>query len=149
MISSFGFSGLRSDKKRYTKKSPELNDSFRAFFIRNQKNRYTSSFIQTILSVLELHQIVRHSVRGLYRRSGITPCPEDCIFNIWLHNTSRICSCKVQRTENLTEEGTFSPDLGPVCRLSSWPLLREPGIFLTCRRVSSIPGDPERCLSDG
>lgn len=32
MISSFGFIGLRSDKKRYTKKSPELNDSFRAFF---------------------------------------------------------------------------------------------------------------------
>lgn len=141
MISSFGFIGVRSDKKRYTKKSPELNDSFRAFFIRNQKNRYISSFIQTILSVLELHQIVRHSVRGLYRRSGITPCPEDCIFNIWLHNTSRICSCKVQRTENLTEEGKFSPD-HRAC-LPAFLMAAAAGaghFFLTCRRVSPMPG---------
>ena len=36
-----------------------------------------SSFIQTILSVLESHQILRRRARGLYRRSGISPCPED------------------------------------------------------------------------
>ena len=36
-----------------------------------------SSFIQTLLSVLEFHQFMRFSARGLYRRSGISPCPED------------------------------------------------------------------------
>ena len=35
------------------------------------------SSIQTIRSVLELHQIMRQSASGLYRRSGIAPCPED------------------------------------------------------------------------
>ncbi len=45
----------------------------------------TSSFIQTILSVSESHRF-SHTARGLYRRSGITPCPEDtlssCIYSI-------------------------------------------------------------------
>lgn len=36
-----------------------------------------SSPIQTLLSVLELHQIKAKCFRGLYHRSGITPCPED------------------------------------------------------------------------
>lgn len=39
----------------------------------------TSSFIQTLLSVLELHQVLRSRARGLYRRSGIAPCPEDIV----------------------------------------------------------------------
>lgn len=38
-----------------------------------------SSSIQTILSVLEFHQILRLHARGLYRRSGISPCPEDIV----------------------------------------------------------------------
>ena len=37
----------------------------------------SSSFIQTIRLVLELHQIMRLYARGLYRQSGISPCPED------------------------------------------------------------------------
>ena len=41
--------------------------------------RVISSSIQTILSVLESHQILRSRARGLYRRSGISPCPEDYI----------------------------------------------------------------------
>jgi hypothetical protein len=35
-----------------------------------------SSFIQTLLSVAESHCICL-TARGLYRRSGISPCPED------------------------------------------------------------------------
>ena len=35
-----------------------------------------SSSIQTLLSVLEFHQ-VSINARGLYHRSGIAPCPED------------------------------------------------------------------------
>ena len=48
----------------------------------HHKNRlppqfHTSSFIQTVLLVLELHQICAEALRGLYRQSGISPCPED------------------------------------------------------------------------
>lgn len=44
------------------------------------------SSIQTLLSVLEFHQVSHISTaRGLYRRSGITPCPEDMfIFYIFI-----------------------------------------------------------------
>jgi len=35
-----------------------------------------SSFIQTILSVTEFHRI-SHMARGLYRRWGLSPRPED------------------------------------------------------------------------
>ena len=39
-----------------------------------------SSLIQTILSVLELHQINRpFAARGLYRRWGLAPRPEDIV----------------------------------------------------------------------
>ena len=50
-----------------------------------------SSFIQTVLSVPESHRISvsqGHAMpyaRGLYRRSGISPCPEDlfiCSYSI-------------------------------------------------------------------
>ena len=37
---------------------------------------FPSSSIQTILSVPESHRI-GPKARGLYRRSGISPCPED------------------------------------------------------------------------
>lgn len=51
----------------------------------------TSSFIQTLLLVLEFHQIscvhnvyhkkyiiyIMYTGRGLYRQSGISPCPEE------------------------------------------------------------------------
>ena len=43
----------------------------------NVSHALLSSIIQTVLSVLESHQIKRCSARGLYRRSGISPCPED------------------------------------------------------------------------
>ena len=39
-----------------------------------------SSPIQTILSVSESHRILRKNARGLYRRSGISPCPEEISF---------------------------------------------------------------------
>ena len=45
---------------------------------------YLSSPIQTILSVSESHRILRRSARGLYRRSGISPCPEDTLFKCLL-----------------------------------------------------------------
>ena len=42
----------------------------------------TSSFIQTVLSVPESHRVSHQKVgRGLYRRSGISPCPEDIRFS--------------------------------------------------------------------
>ena len=40
-----------------------------------------SSSIQTVLSVLESHQIMCSRTRGLYRRSGISPCPEDFLLS--------------------------------------------------------------------
>ncbi len=39
-----------------------------------------SSLIQTILSVPELHRFMRCCARGLYRRWGIAPRPEDTLF---------------------------------------------------------------------
>lgn len=39
----------------------------------------SSSSIQTLLSASEFHRINAFGARGLYRRSGISPCPEDCI----------------------------------------------------------------------
>ena len=50
---------------------------------------YFSSPIQTILSVLESHQILRRNARGLYRRSGISPCPEELIFNLCHHYNTK------------------------------------------------------------
>ena len=50
----------------------------------------SSSFIQTILLVLELHQIVRFCARGLYRQSGISPCPEDISIQLFLSRISLI-----------------------------------------------------------
>ena len=58
-------------------KSPETKIRFRADDTQIKLIRIFSSFIQTILSVLEFRQIMRFHARGLYRRSGISPCPED------------------------------------------------------------------------
>ena len=44
----------------------------------------SSSFIQTILLVLELHQIMCFYARGLYRQSGISPCPEDISIQLYI-----------------------------------------------------------------
>ena len=44
--------------------------------------RNLSSSIQTILLVLEFHQILRIHARGLYRQSGISPCLEDTIIQL-------------------------------------------------------------------
>ena len=49
---------------------------------------HRSSLIQTLLSVLELHQI-NPKARGLYRRWGIAPRPEELF--LWAQYTS-ICS---------------------------------------------------------
>ena len=62
----------------------------RASNVIHKKSHTTSSSIQTVLSVLESHQILRDHARGLilsekhfsskaYRRSGISPCPEDLL----------------------------------------------------------------------
>ena len=40
-----------------------------------------SSFIQTVLSAPESHRIMPQA-RGLYRRQGLSPCPEDIFFLI-------------------------------------------------------------------
>ncbi len=46
---------------------------------------FASSFIQTLLLVSDLHRIMRSTfshiknARGLYRQSGISPCPEDML----------------------------------------------------------------------
>ena len=46
--------------------------------------RILPSSIQTILSVPESHRFLRGCARGLYRRSGIAPCPED-IFRFYCY----------------------------------------------------------------
>ena len=53
-----------------------------------------SSSIQTILSVLELHQILPLPARGLYRRSGISPCPEDRCSIVCFQATPSRSSCQ-------------------------------------------------------
>ena len=72
---------------------------------RNQRTdncgkRVTSSFIQTILLVLELHQIMCRSTRGLYRQSGIAPCPEDNNYSVLFERTHcttfySVCKAKI------------------------------------------------------
>ena len=80
---------------------------------------YPSSSIQTILSVLELHQILPLPARGLYRRSGISPCPED------------ICSLFSFRSRQYT---TIPPKMqGPV---SGRPKLSQ----AVCAVCSCAPG---------
>ena len=53
---------------------------------------FRSSSIQTLLSTQELH-LVSLSARGLYRRSGITPCPEDPLFTC-IQNSTRMDACQ-------------------------------------------------------
>ncbi len=67
---SFAVHNILQDKKDYLKECLPGNQSHA------QKVRCLPSSIQTILSVPELHRFC-HTARGLYRRSGITPCPED------------------------------------------------------------------------
>ena len=65
-----------SSAKRYTKNTIDHSWSF-------------SSSIQTILSVLDFHQIMRQHACGLYRRSGISPCPEEYhIYLLSYYNTN-------------------------------------------------------------
>ena len=63
-------------------RQPIRKQTFSTFF-------YTKFYLlssRLSLSVLESHQIMCISTRGLYRRSGITPCPEDyyLILYIWI-----------------------------------------------------------------
>lgn len=62
-------------------KSPEGNPSglliARYKILKMYSNfRSLPSSIQTVLSVLEFHQVNHYVGRGLYRRSGFSPCPE-------------------------------------------------------------------------
>ena len=88
ITSIFCFSLQASPKN---KKKPETLQAKQAkermiFSAHAKKTKlYFSSPIQTILSVLESHQILRQSARGLYRRSGISPCPEETIYVVMSH----------------------------------------------------------------
>ena len=54
-------------------------------------------FIQTIMSVSELHRFNHIRLADYHRRSGITPCPEDIsiqLFNYCLHYSTVPGDCK-------------------------------------------------------
>ena len=71
------------------KRKTEKNSVYSIYGVHNQITipSYRSSLIQTLLSVLEFHQISRicsmpnmvllSAGRGLYRRLGLSPDPED------------------------------------------------------------------------
>ena len=65
-----------------------------------------SSPIQTILSVLESHQILRRNARGLYRRSGISPCPEE--YHIYLLPYYNMKKNEFQGLFSIFDNGNFS-----------------------------------------
>jgi len=50
-----------------------------AYEINGLSQAALSSSIQTLTVGIGVSPILRRSVRGLYRRSGISPCPEDII----------------------------------------------------------------------
>lgn len=56
----------------------------------------TSSIIQTILSVSELHRFNLARLADYHRRSGITPCPEDISIQLFycLHYSTVFPECK-------------------------------------------------------
>ena len=66
-----------------------------------------SSFIQTILSAPEFHQICESKLiaRGLYRRWGIAPRPED----IQVHCTQHRFTCQVRKTAFNVEYKWLNP----------------------------------------
>ena len=75
--------GLGHKKRSWRKSSePYVQNLYTKF----NNFAYISSPIQTLLSVLEFHQVSRIAARGLYHRSGISPCPED-LFNLCYCNT--------------------------------------------------------------
>ena len=83
----FLFKG-NSEEFPLNKKTPERNlclsgakiQEITRLFIVIIKNFNTPSSIQTLLSVLEFHQVIRFHVRGLYRRSGIKLLQENTFF---------------------------------------------------------------------
>ncbi len=62
-----------------------------------QCNALQSSPIQTLLSVPESHRISENA-RGLYRRSGISPCPEDILMQFnYLDHYNTVSSLTQER----------------------------------------------------
>jgi len=57
-------------------KNPENKNRFRGMNPHRPRRPASPSTIQTILSAPEFHRIMHLRARGLYRRSGIAPCPE-------------------------------------------------------------------------
>jgi len=72
--------GHRKQTKRQGFSAAQKSGIYRFLHTKNTESRFVfSSSIQTILSVLDFHQIMRLRARGLYRRSGISPCPEEFV----------------------------------------------------------------------
>ena len=81
----------------------------------------SSSFIQTILLVLELHQIMRFYARGLYRQSGISPCPEDTSIQLFLSNIpliSNICNSSRRFRKYFGSDKPYKPVVRAFCVIS-------------------------------
>ena len=66
--------------KKYLRKEITRKKSSSGRNLSQAQKNYASPSIQTVLSVSESHRFGPvNEVRGLYRRSGISPCPEDSL----------------------------------------------------------------------
>ena len=57
-------------------KIPKTNCVFGTYVKSDSQRAYILLLSRLLLSAPEFHRILRSCARGLYRRSGITPCPE-------------------------------------------------------------------------
>ena len=81
-FSTYAVPMIMGEIKRFLRDDGMIKITSLSFYATQTKHRnyiiVFPSSIQTILSVMELHHISKYLfARGLYRRSGITPCPEE------------------------------------------------------------------------